>query len=136
MRSQAFPRSEVVAPVAVDQAGYHLNRPCCDETGKKITPGRRVDVEGNDHWWFFTDVPTHQCALIEGGFPEPRIPELGRAGQVCDVCEDHLETVVVGQVVSRGQPKLGAVEVQRVPIPPRSLSSSITPPILPSMISQ
>jgi hypothetical protein len=44
--------------------------------------------------------------------------------------------VVVGQVVSRGQPKLGAVEVQRVPIPPRSLSSSITPPILPSMISQ
>ncbi|MGN9894847.1 hypothetical protein ACTMS9_29240 [Micromonospora sp. L31] len=59
MRSQAFSSSEVVAPVAVDQAGYHLNRPCCDETGKKITAGRCVDVEGNDHWWFFTDVPTH-----------------------------------------------------------------------------
>ncbi|WP_441166507.1 hypothetical protein [Micromonospora sp. L31] len=43
----------------MDQAGYHLNRPCCDETGKKITAGRCVDVEGNDHWWFFTDVPTH-----------------------------------------------------------------------------
>ncbi|MDW5328274.1 hypothetical protein, partial [Plantactinospora sp. KLBMP9567] len=50
VRSQSFSSSEIVTPVAVDRAVHHLNRPGCDETGKKIAPGRCIDVEGNDHW--------------------------------------------------------------------------------------
>ncbi|MET8312426.1 hypothetical protein [Micromonospora sp. NPDC005173] len=87
--------AEVVTPVAVGQASCHLNRSCCDETGKTIIPGRCVDVEGNDHWRFFTDVPTHQCALVEGG---PRNQESrNRGGQT----RWHLNYILAAYMDSR-----------------------------------